>query len=133
LNRRPSGFVLMGVDKILFPRTSDPRDATAPQPASADDERPSMSRVHYGSRAVTRLSRRRVITIAATVGVGVSAASVAGLSLAGEKPAAGDSAPLVLSLRDAKKGTFDVFSGGSRVTLTDAKLAAQLLKAVKRA
>jgi hypothetical protein len=92
-----------------------------------------MSRVQYGTRAVPRLSRRRVITIAATVGVGVSAASVAGLSLAGETPAADDSAPLVISLRDAKKGTFDVFSGGSRVTLTDAKLAAHLLKAVKRA
>jgi len=92
-----------------------------------------MSRVHYGTRAASRLSRRRVLTIAATVGVGASAAGVAGLSVAGEKPVSGDSAPLVLSLRDAKKGTFDVFSGGSKVTLTDAKLAAQLLKAVKRA
>jgi hypothetical protein len=122
----------MGVDKILFPRTSAPCGATAPQPASTEDERPSMSRVHYGNRAGTRLSRRRVITIAATVGVGVSAASVAGLSLAGETPGKDDSAPLVISLRDAKKGTFDVFSGGSRVTLTDAKLAAHLLKVVHR-
>ena len=38
----------------------------------------------------------------------------------------------MISLRDAKKGTFDVFSGDSKVTLTDRKLAAQLLKAVKR-
>jgi len=91
-----------------------------------------MSHVQYGNRAVSRLSRRRVITIAATVGVGVSAASVAGLSVAGERPAKDDGAPLVISLRDAKKGTFDVFSGGSKVTLTDAKLAARLLKAVKR-
>jgi hypothetical protein len=38
----------------------------------------------------------------------------------------------VVSLRDAKKGTFDVFSGDAKVTLTDPGLAAQLLKAVKR-
>ena len=91
-----------------------------------------MSRVQYGSRAVSRLSRRKVLTIAATVGVGATAASVAGLSLAGESSGSEDTAPLVISLRDAKKGTFDVFSGGSKVTLTDKKLAAKLLKAVKR-
>jgi hypothetical protein len=92
-----------------------------------------MSRVHYGHRAVSRFTRRKVLTIAATVGVGATAASVAGLSLAGEKPAAGDGAPLVISLRDAKTGTFDVFSGSSKATLTDAKLAAHLLKVVRRA
>ena len=91
-----------------------------------------MSRVHYGTRAVNRLSRRRVLAIAATVGVGASAAGVAGLSLAGEKPGAGDGEPLVISLRDAKKGTFDVFSGGSKSVLTDKKLAARLLEAVHR-
>jgi hypothetical protein len=91
-----------------------------------------MSRVHNGTRAVSRLSRRRVLAIAATATVGVSAASVAGLSVAGEKPASGGAEPLVISLRDAKKGTFDVFSGSSKVTLTDPKLAAQLLKLAKR-
>ncbi|GGQ60844.1 hypothetical protein GCM10010166_33130 [Couchioplanes caeruleus subsp. azureus] len=92
-----------------------------------------MSRVHYGTRGVSRLSRRRVLTIAATVGVTASAAGVAGLSLAGEKAGkAGDNEPLVLSLRDAEKGTFDVFSGGAKVTITDAELAKKLLKAVKR-
>jgi len=91
-----------------------------------------MSRVRYGNRAVNRLSRRRVLAIAATAGVGVSVAGVAGLSLAGETPGSEDSAPLVISLRDAKKGTFDVFSGGSRVTLTDPDLAKKLLKAIKR-
>jgi hypothetical protein len=90
-----------------------------------------MSRVHSGTRAFNRLSRRRVLTIA-TVGVGVSAAGVAGLSMAGERRGASDGEPLVLSLRDAKKGTFDLFSGGSRVTITDAKLADKLLKAAKR-
>jgi hypothetical protein len=79
------------------------------------------------------MSRRRVLTIAATVGVGASAVSVAGLSLAGETPGKADTAaPLVISLRDAKKGTFDVFSGGSKTTLTDRKLAARLLKAAHR-
>jgi hypothetical protein len=93
-----------------------------------------MSRVRYGSRAASRLSRRRVLTIAATAGVGVSVAGVAGLSLAGETSSAGskDTAPLVISLRDAENGTFDVFSGGSKSTLTDKKLAARLLKSVKR-
>ena len=90
-----------------------------------------MSRVHNGSRAVSRISRRRVLAIAATVGVGASAAGVAGLSLASEKQSA-DSEPLVLSLRDAKKGTFDVFSGGSRYTLTDPDLAEKLRKVAKR-
>ena len=90
-----------------------------------------MSRVHHGGQA-PRLSRRRVITIAAAVGVGASVAGVAGLSLAGENTGSDDIEPLVLSLRDARKGTFDVFSSGSKVTLTDRDLAAQLLKAVKR-
>jgi anti-sigma-K factor RskA len=94
-----------------------------------------MSRVRYGSRAVNnRLSRRRVLAIAATAGIGASVAGVAGLSLAGETPTAAqqDTAPLVISLRDAKEGTFDVFSGSSKSTLTDKKLAARLLKAVHR-
>jgi hypothetical protein len=92
-----------------------------------------MSRVHYGKRGTSRLSRRRVLAIAATAGVGVSVAGVAGLSVAGERENAGaGSEPLVLSLRDAKKGTFDVFSGGSKVTITDADLAKKILKAVKR-
>jgi hypothetical protein len=86
--------------------------------------------------ADNRLSRRKVLTIAASAGVGVSVVGVAGLSLAGETKttaaAAAETAPLVISLRDAKKGTFDVFSGASKTTLTDKKLAAQLLKAVHR-
>jgi hypothetical protein len=88
-----------------------------------------MSRVRYGHRGV---NRRRVLAIAATAGVGVSVAGVAGLSLAGESGDAPRGAgPLVLSLRDAEKGTFDVFVGGSRSTLTDKKLAAKLLKSAQ--
>jgi len=91
-----------------------------------------MSRVRYGNRATGRLSRRRILTIAGAAGVGVSVAGVAGLSLAGETDVKDDGQPLVISLRDAKKGLFDVFSGGSRSTLTDKKLAAKLLEAVNR-
>jgi hypothetical protein len=95
-----------------------------------------MSRVHYGnhgSRAVTnRMSRRRVLAIAGAVGVGATTVGVVGVSLAGETPGSSDSAPLVISLRDAKKGTFDIFSGESKFSLTDKKLAARLLKAAKR-
>ncbi|GGK91330.1 hypothetical protein [Mangrovihabitans endophyticus] len=91
-----------------------------------------MSRVHYGNRRRTggRLSRRRVLAVAATVGVGAATAGVAGLSLAGENGSA-DAEPLVLSLRDAGKGTFDLFSGGSKVTITDKDLAARLLEAAR--
>jgi hypothetical protein len=89
----------------------------------------SMSRVH-GHRAVSRFSRRKVLTIAATVGVGATTAGVAGLSVAGERPKAAAGPPLVISLRDARTGTFDVFTGTSKVTLKDAKLLAAVLKAV---
>jgi hypothetical protein len=93
-----------------------------------------MSRVRYRRRAAgDRMSRRRALALGGAGIVGVSVAGVAGLSLAGETPqteAAAASAPLVISLRDAKKGTFDVFSGASKKTVTDKKLAAQLLKAV---
>jgi hypothetical protein len=91
-----------------------------------------MSRGYYGTRGGNRFSRRRVLAIAATVGVGATTAGVAGLSLAGERETEASGEPLVVSLRDAKKGTFDVFSGGSKVTITDADLAKKLLKAVKK-
>ena len=92
-----------------------------------------MSRVRYRAPSRQWLTRRRVLALAAA-GAGVSAASVAGLSLAGENgaPGGGDGKPLVLSLRDAAKGTFDVFSGDQRVTLTDKELAARLLEATGR-
>ncbi|MEU8819794.1 hypothetical protein [Actinoplanes sp. NPDC048796] len=90
-----------------------------------------MSRSRYRAPGHTWLSRRRVLALAAT-GVGVSAASVAGLSLAGENEPAGDGSPLVISIRDAKKGTIDVFSGQKLKTITDKKLVASLLKAASR-
>lgn len=95
-----------------------------------------MSRVRYRAQTRPWLSRRRVLALAAT-GAGISAASVAGLSLAGENGGndggdAGNGKPLVLSLRDADKGTFDVFSGEKRITITDRELAARILKAAGR-
>ena len=91
-----------------------------------------MSRVRYGSRAA-QYSRRRVLAIAAAVGVGASAAGVAGLSLAGEKGGEGGAGEtLVLSLRDAQKGTFDLFTGESKVTITDKDLVRSLLDAARK-
>jgi hypothetical protein len=92
-----------------------------------------MSRVRYRSQNRPLLSRRTVIAVAAT-GVGVSAVSVAGLSLAGENGSEDKEKgqALVISLRDANKGTLDIFSGEKRITVTDKKLAAQLLKAAGR-
>ncbi|MDT5029983.1 MAG: hypothetical protein QOC94_154 [Actinoplanes sp.] len=92
-----------------------------------------MSRVQYNTGAVSRLSRRRLLAIAGAGAVGATTAGVAGLSLAGETLSSKDAAPLVISLRDASKGTFDVFSGRSKVTLTDRKLALKLLKVAHRA
>jgi hypothetical protein len=92
-----------------------------------------MSRSRYRAQAFPRFNRRRMLALTAA-GVGVSAASVAGLSLAGEndKSVSSDNSPLIISVRDAKKGTIDVFTGDSKKTVTDKKLAAQLLKAAGR-
>ena len=91
-----------------------------------------MSRTRYrAAQGRPWLSRRRVLALAAT-GVGVSAVSVAGLSLADENEPAGDGAPLVVSVRDAGKGTIDIFSGEKLTTVTDKKLVASLIKAAGR-
>jgi hypothetical protein len=91
-----------------------------------------MSRSRYRAQAFPRFNRRRMLALTAA-GVGVSAVSVAGISLAGENEttSSSDGSPLVISVRDAKKGTIDVFSGGSKKTVTDKKLVAQLLKAAR--
>jgi hypothetical protein len=82
-------------------------------------------------RAFTRFTRRRVLTVAATVGVGASAVSVAGLSAARESRPAADG-PIVVHLRDARSGTFDVFHGSRRVEVRDRDLADRLLEAASR-
>jgi hypothetical protein len=86
-------------------------------------------------RAKVRFTRRRVITAAATVGVGAAAVSVAGLSIAGDRQGgagAPTGEPLFVRIRDAKSGTLDIFSGTSRVTVRDRDLTARLTKAAGR-
>ncbi|GLY00310.1 MULTISPECIES: hypothetical protein [Actinoplanes] len=92
-----------------------------------------MSRVRYRAPGSSNwLSRRKVLALAAT-GVGVSAVSVAGLSLAGESGGdSKDSGPLVISLKDAAKGQIEIFSGEKSKVVTDKDLVKQLLKAAGR-
>ncbi|MFI1988861.1 hypothetical protein [Actinoplanes sp. NPDC020271] len=91
-----------------------------------------MSRSRYRAQAFPRFNRRRMLALTAA-GVGVSAASVAGLSLASENEttSSSDGSALVISVRDAKKGEIDIFSGEKKKTVTDKKLVAQLLKAAR--
>jgi hypothetical protein len=85
------------------------------------------------SRTTSRVSRRRVLTIAASVGVGGAAVSVAGLSAARETGgAANPGETIVVHLRDAKSGTLDVFAGSRRIEVRDADLAARLIEASRR-
>lgn len=83
-----------------------------------------MSRLR--SRTLPPLSRRRVLMAAATVGVGAAAAGVAGISSA-QQTGTARSGPLVLFLRDAASGTFDLFAGSSRYEIKDKNLAAKLV------
>ena len=99
-------------------------------------------------------SRRSVLRGAGAAGaVGIAAAAGAGAASgmaaaatrpaadnranSGNRPSAGHSAhaaagpPLVVYLRDAASGEFDVFAGTSRATLVDPDLAARLTRAVR--
>ena len=85
------------------------------------------------------------VGIAAAVGVGAAG----GVAAAATRPAAGyradagnraaasaehsvgAGAPLVVYLRDAASGEFDVFAGTSRATIVDRDLAARLTRAVR--
>ncbi len=83
------------------------------------------------------------VGIAAAVGVGAAS----GVAAAATRPAAGSRAnagsasaehsadaaggPLVVYLRDAASGEFDVFAGTSRATIVDPDLAARLTRAVR--
>lgn len=85
------------------------------------------------SRTTSRVSRRRVLTIAASVGVGGAAVSVAGLSAARESRGAAAEAgeTIVVHLRDAGSGTLDVFAGTRRIEVRDPDLAARLIEATR--
>jgi hypothetical protein len=86
------------------------------------------------------------VGIAAAVGVGAAG----GVAAAATRPAAGNrantgnrsaaraehsadaaGAPVVVYLRDAASGEFDVFAGTSRATIVDPDLAARLTRAVR--
>jgi hypothetical protein len=82
------------------------------------------------------------VGIAAAVGVGAPSAVAAAATrpAAGNRaaPSAGHSAeggaagaPLVVYLRDAASGEFDVFAGTSRTSIIDPDLAARLTHAVR--
>jgi len=96
-------------------------------------------------------SRRSVLRGAGAAGaVGIAAAVGAGAAsgVAATRPAADNranpdnrataehsagaaGAPLVVYLRDAASGEFDVFAGTSRATMVDPDLAARLTRAVR--
>ena len=99
-------------------------------------------------------SRRSVLRGAGAAGaVGIAAAAGAGAASgmaaaatrpaadnranSGNRPSAGHSAhaaagpPLVVYLRDAASGEFDVFAGTSRAVIVDPDLAARLSRAVR--
>ena len=86
-----------------------------------------MTHSPHGIR-IPRLTRRRVLTVAATASAGAAVAGVAGIGLARENKKAANAGPLVVSLRDSD-GNWDVFHGSKRVTVTDADLMNRLLQA----
>jgi hypothetical protein len=120
LNEAVAAAVLMSISTRPAPPGKLP---------SARAERQTMTRSPNGSR-IPRLTRRRVLTVAATVGAGAATAGVAGVGLARETRTAADAGPLVVSLRDASTGTWDVFHGAKRVTVEDQDLMNRLLEAV---
>ena len=83
------------------------------------------------------------VGIAAAVGVGAARGAAAATTRpaadnranADNRASAGHSgatgAPLVVYLRDAASGEFDVFAGTSRATIVDRDLAARLTRAVR--
>lgn len=86
------------------------------------------------NRPKFKISRRQVLTIAASAGVGAAAVSVSGLSSAVDSRLAGSSADdqaIVVHLRDPASGTLDVFVGTSRIEVHDKGLAKRLQRAAR--
>lgn len=86
------------------------------------------------------VSRRKLIVTGATLaaaGVAVGAAATIPFSsndsAAPEEMAAAPDKPVMVHLRNAKEGTFDVFIGTERVQLVDRAFAARLSNAVVKA
>ena len=100
-----------------------------PEPSAG---RPSRRSVLRGAGAAG------AVGIAAAVGVGAAGGVAAAIPTpaADNRAAAGHSAgaagaPLVVYLRDAASGEFDVFAGTSRTSIVDPDLAARLAHAVR--
>ena len=83
------------------------------------------------------VSRRKLIFTGASLaaaGVAVGAAATIPFSATEDTPAfatANPEQPVMVHLRSAADGTFDVFSGTDRVQITDRAFAARLAAAVK--
>nr|MDT0659231.1 hypothetical protein [Micromonospora sp. DSM 115978] len=87
-------------------------------------------RSEHRGRARSRVSRRQVLTVVASAGVGAAAVGVTGLSFAGLAGGGqADGEPIVVHLRDAASGTLDVFVGEQRIEVKDRDLASRLQKA----
>ena len=105
-----------------------------------------MSSQSHPEPSAGRPSRRSVLRGAGAAGaVGIAAAvgvgAASGVAAAATRPAADNrtnagnraavGAPVVVYLRDAASGEFDVFAGTSRATIVDPDLAARLTRAVR--
>ena len=105
-----------------------------------------MSSQSHPEPSAGRPSRRSVLRGAGAAGaVGIAAAvgvgAASGVAAAATRPAADNrtnagnraavGAPVVVYLRDAASGEFDVFAGTSRTSIVDPDLAARLAHAVR--
>ncbi|TDV47902.1 hypothetical protein [Actinophytocola oryzae] len=83
------------------------------------------------------VSRRRLIVTGATLAAaGVAAGAAAAIPLSAAESAEGvpgdtPQVPVMVHLRSAKDGTFDVFHGTERVVVEDRAFAARLTDAVR--
>jgi hypothetical protein len=117
---------------------------TQPDQAPADQACPDQAPVH----ASPRVSRRSLLRGAAGAGaIGFAAAAGGAAFAASAGPAAapkapspkdvaapgGPSEPLVVYLRDAKSGEFEIFNGTRQVKITNHRLVAQLLDGLQAA
>ncbi|MFV2107055.1 hypothetical protein [Micromonospora sp. LOL_015] len=92
-------------------------------------------RTRQRNRPKFKISRRQVLTVAASAGVGAAAVSVSGLSSAVDSRLAGaasEDEAIVVHLRDPSNGTLDVFVGTSRIEVRDKGLAARLQRAASQ-
>jgi len=79
------------------------------------------------------VSRRTMLTAAATVGVGAATAGVVGVASAREYGDGGgdgkNADPIVVHVRDVASGRLDIFVGTRRIELRDKDLARDLAEA----